>query len=394
MTRIVSIETMRCEIPKRREWTQHGMPKTLERRILLRLETDDGTVGWGEATPLRQWGGMDWRYYGETPQTCMHLVHDLFAEALLGADPLEPARLLRELDTIILGHPYAKSLVEIAMQDLRGKLLGEPVYRLLGGPHRKAVRIGHMVGMMTDKEAVEEARNAVDIDAITAFQIKCGTDPERDTRLIKALRGALPAEVFLRADINKGYGHEPKRAANQARRLEDAGIDAIEQPASSVEALAACRKAVAVPIIADEACWMPGDVLELWQAQAVDAISVYVFKAGGIERAAEVGRVASLVGYPTDVNGSLESGIGNAASVHVALASPNATLPSIIPIPSRAERRLTEYAGRYWEDDIVADGFSYADGALRVSERPGLGIEVDEDRIARYASERRSQRLS
>lgn len=385
---IAQLETMRCEIPQRREWTQHGMPTTVERRLLVRLTTDDGLVGWGEATALRQWGGMGWRYYGETPETCTHLIHDLFAEALLGSDPTNPTRVMASLDAIILGHPYAKATVEMALQDLRGKTYGAPLNRLLGGPYRDGLLIGHMIGMMSDEEALVEATRAIEVDGIRAFQVKVGSDPARDARVIAKLRRAVPDHVFLRCDANKGYGAQPKQAAANVRRLEEAGANAIEQPAASIEALAACRAAVGIPIIADEACWMPEDVLELWRAGAVDAISVYVAKAGGIERATAVARTAALVGYPTDVNGSLESGIGNAASVQVALASPSASLPSIIPIPSRAERPLTQFAGRYWTDDIVAEGYSYADGVLRIGDLPGLGIVVDEDRVARYATDR------
>src|ERR1700676_1022141 len=80
--RIIEIETFVCTMPKRRDWTQHGMEKTLEHRVLLRLRTSDGVEGWGEATSLAQWGGIEGRYYGETVTTVTHIIHDLFAPAL------------------------------------------------------------------------------------------------------------------------------------------------------------------------------------------------------------------------------------------------------------------------------------------------------------------------
>jgi muconate cycloisomerase len=91
------------------------------------------------------------------------------------------------------------------------------------------------------------------------------------------------------------------------------------------------------------------------------------------------------VGYRCDINGSLETGIGNAASMHVAMAAETLTLPSIIPIPSTAERLITKYAGRYWEDDVVKDGYTYRDGSLYLCDLPGLGITVDERKVAKYA---------
>ncbi len=382
---LAEIMTVVCTMPKRRDWTQHGMDKTLEHRVLLRLRADDGTEGWGEATALAQWGGMEGRYFGETTTTVLHAVHDVFAHALFEADVRAPRVVMESLDALLVGHPYAKATIEMALQDIRGKRCGEPLYRLLGGPYRGGIRIGHMLGIMDIDDALQEADRSIDADGITAFQIKGGTDPVRDVELITRLRKALPDDIFLRLDANKGYGKIPKELAAIAKRLEAAGVNAIEQPAASAAGLRACREATTIPIIADEACWTAHDVLDLWEKDAVDAISVYVAKAGGMEHATEVARTAALVGYRCDINGSLETGIGNAASVHVAMAAETLTLPSIIPIPSTAERHISQYAGRYWEDDVVASGYSYRDGSLYLSDSPGLGITVDETKVAKYA---------
>lgn len=383
--RLAEIMTVICTMPKRRDWTQHGMAKTLEHRVLLRLRTGDGTEGWGEATALAQWGGMEGRYFGETATTVLHAIHDLFATTLFEADLRAPRVVMEQLDILLVGHPYAKATIEMALQDIRGKRCGEPLYRLLGGPYRNGIRIGHMLGIMEIDDALQEADRSIDTDGITAFQIKGGTDPARDVELITRLRKALPDRIFLRLDANKGYGKIPKELAATVKRLEAAGVNAIEQPAASVAGLRACREAVAIPIIADEACWTAHDVLELWGHGAVDAVSVYVAKAGGMERATETARTAALVGFRCDINGSLETGIGNAASMHVAMAAETLTLPSIIPIPSTAQRHLTKYAGRYWEDDVVEGGYSYRDGSLYISDSPGLGITVDEKKVAKYA---------
>jgi L-alanine-DL-glutamate epimerase-like enolase superfamily enzyme len=383
--RVVEVETLVCTMPKRRDWTQHGMAKTLEHRVILHLVTRDGLDGWGEATALAQWGGIEGRYYGETAVTVTHLVHDLFAAALFECDPRAPRVVMETLDSLIVGHPYAKAAVEMALQDIRGKRCGEPLYRLLGGPYRSGIRIGHMLGMMEADETLQEALRSIEADGITAFQIKGGTDPDRDVALIASLRRAIPDPVFLRLDANKGYGRIPKQLADIVRRLEAAGVNAIEQPAATVEGLRACREAVAVPIIADEACWTARDVLELRDARAIDAVSVYVAKAGGMERAADAARMAALAGFQCDINGSLETGIGNAASMHVALAAETLTLPSIIPVPSRADRLLTQYAGRYWEDDLLDGGFSYRQGYLSIADEPGFGIRVDRRKVDRFA---------
>jgi L-alanine-DL-glutamate epimerase-like enolase superfamily enzyme len=382
--RLIEIETFICAMPKRRDWFAHGLT-VLEPRVLLRVRTSDGIEGWGEATVLPQWGGIEGRYYGETVTTVIHLIHDLFGPTLLQADLQVPRLVMETLDSLIVGHPYAKAMVEMALQDVRGKRCREPLFRLLGGPYRSGIRIGHMLGMMEIDEALSEAERSIQEDEITAFQIKGGTDPVRDIELVTRLRRVVPKDIFLRLDANKGFGRIPKELADIVRRLEAAGCDAIEQPASSLEGLGACRAATRIPIIADEACWTPRDVLDLWQAHAVDGISVIVGKAGGMEQAANVARTAALVGYSCDVNGSLETGIGNAASLHVALAAETLTLPSILPIPSSAEHHLTQYAGRYWEDDVVAGGYSYRAGLLHISDAPGLGINIDLEKVKNYS---------
>jgi L-alanine-DL-glutamate epimerase-like enolase superfamily enzyme len=242
-----------------------------------------------------------------------------------------------------------------------------------------------MLTMMPNEDALAEAQAIREADGITAFQIKVGVDIDRDVDLVEALRSALGDDVALRVDANRGYGRQPLVVAKACQRLEAAGVDAIEQPADSVEAMATAQARVTVPIVADEACWTSSDVLELWQAGAASAVSVYVAKAGGIRPAALVAATADIVGMASDLNGSLESGIGAAASMHVALASSGTTNPSIIPVPGTKEKPLTELAGRYWEDGIVSSGFTWDDGYLLLGDAPGLGIEVDEDRLVHYA---------
>ena len=386
MSRIVEIETVPCRLPRRRELITGGRGTTNEERLLLRLATDDGFEGWGEATALPLWGGVNGQYHGETVGTVGHVIHDLFAPVLLGADPMTPALVMDALDGTLRGHVYAKSTVEMALQDIRGKRLGEPVYRLLGGPFRDRVRIAHMIAIMSDAEALKEAESAVGGDGITAFQVKGGRDPERDVRLVKKLRRALGPEIFLRVDANRGYGTQPKIVAAIGKRLEDAGVNALEQPGNSTAALAACKHATGVPVIADESCWQGHDVIQLAGADAVDAISLYVAKAGGMARAVEVGSMASLFGLPCDVNGSLESGIGTAASIQLAMAVRSANLPSVVSIPSLRERELTKVAGRYWLDDVVVEGFGYEKGHLILGDLPGLGIVVDSKRVERMAA--------
>jgi muconate cycloisomerase len=243
-----------------------------------------------------------------------------------------------------------------------------------------------MLGLMPDDEALAEGRAAV-ADGVRALQVKGGQDVERDVRLIAGLRQALGAGVVLRLDANGGYAGRT-RALHALAALAEAGADYVEQPLLGLANLEVAHSQSPVPVIADEACWTPTDALELVGRRAVDALSVYVGKAGGMARAREICTIARAAGLPHDLNGALELGIGNAANLHVALSSPAELLPSVIPINAPAGALVTTTAGRYFDDDVVTSPFAYSDGSLLSNELPGLGIEVDREKVEHYCVER------
>src|ERR1019366_2185895 len=128
----------------------------------------------------------------------------------------------------VIGNPYAKCAIDIALHDIWGKSVGQPIYRLLGGKVRESVPIAHMIGLMNEKEAAEEGLAAV-TDGVRALQIKGGVDSDRDIRLVRTLRRELGPGVLLRLDANQGYGHA-KRARAVIEQLVNAGVDMVEQP--------------------------------------------------------------------------------------------------------------------------------------------------------------------
>jgi L-alanine-DL-glutamate epimerase-like enolase superfamily enzyme len=138
------------------------------------------------------------------------------------------------------------------------------------------------------------------------------------------------------------------------------------------------------PIMADETCWQPADVVDVAKTRAADALSIYVAKSGGLARASRVAVLAEAYGLPCDVNGSLESGIGNAASLHLATAMPAISLPSVIPVTAPAGTGSARTAGRYYADDLVTEPFAFEEGSLLAPDGPGLGVELDEEKLTRY----------
>jgi muconate cycloisomerase len=380
--KITAIEAVPFRLLPRRDFKWAGLKGDLGGFVVVRAHTDGGIVGYGEATPLPDWGGDFGRHAGETQETVVAMVNGVLGPALIGHDPTAVTAARGIMDAAAVGNVYAKCAIDIALHDCWGKIVGQPIYRLLGGACRTGVPIAHMVGLMPEADAMEEAGRAV-ADGITALQIKGGPDPARDVRLIAALRRALGDAVDLRLDANQGY-RDAKTALKFVRQLQDAGVDSVEQPALGLAAMAAVTEGAAVPIIADESCWDVNDALDVVARRGADCLSIYLAKAGGLVGARKVAAVAEAASMRCDVNGSIESGIGNAANVHFALATPSVTLPAVLPISAPAGTHPCRVAGHYYEDDVIAEPFAVRGGAILPLDRPGLGIEVDERKLESF----------
>jgi len=381
--RVHSIEVIPIALPVRREWKWRGLAGSLGRSVILRVRTQDGREGFGEAVPQPDWGGDFNRYSGETPTTVAHTVTDLLGPEVTGLSPFDVELILQRMDAVLKGHTYAKAAIEMAMYDLQGKIVRQPVYNLIGGRAHDNVRIAHMIGLMNPDEAEEEIRGALS-EGTRAFQIKGTGELAHDVDLVKHMRQVAGPGVALRFDANQGYrGSGAKCAIAAVRALAEAGIDMVEQPTEGWAQMSAVCAAVDITVIADESSWQPQDVVGIAALAAADAISIYLAKAGGIARAKRVAAVAEAHGMPCDVNGSLESAVGNAANIHFAFSTPAVNLPCVIPVsgPADSEARVS---GRYFVDDVVSRSMSWVNGGVIPSDEPGLGITVEEDKLSEY----------
>ena len=381
--KIARVEAIPFALPLRRAFRWNGLDQNLGNFVLVRIVTDTPHIGYGEATPLATWGGEHGRHGGETLDTVVSVVERVLGPWLKGRDPTAITSTIVDMDRLIVGHTYAKCAIDMALHDLWGKALGVAAHRLLGGLARPSAAVAHMVGLMPFDDAVEEARAAC-ADGFRALQIKGGEDAERDVMLIRRLHEMLPEDVQLRLDANQGYG-QVKRALRIARELADCGLDYLEQPVASLWDLQAVTASSAVPIVADESCWSARDALDLARQRSADCISIYLAKAGGIHAARQVAAVAEAADLPCDVNGSIESGIGNAANLAFAIATRCVVMPSVIPISAPQGEHPCSVGGHYFDDDVITRPFVFRDGALLPLDGPGLGVEVDEAKVRKYA---------
>jgi muconate cycloisomerase len=325
------------------------------------------------------------KYYGETPETTIHIVNDILAPALLGQDPCRIEAIHSLMDRAVKGYPYCKAAIDMALYDVVGKACNLPAFQLLGGCFRDRVPVAHSIGLMEIPKAVEEALKVKE-EGIKTVKLKGGVETGRDVELVKTVRKALGPEISITVDANQGYS-SPKEAVRTIKEMEEYGILFMEQPVEGIDAMAQVARRVDTPIMADESAWTPQDILEIIQKEAADIISIYTTKPGGLFKAKKVAAIAETAGLKCNVNGSVEMGVGNAANVHLAASTAAVTLACVIPVTTPKGTRKGRIAGIYYQDDIVTEPFVFSNGEITVPSKPGLGIELDEDKIKRYRAE-------
>jgi muconate cycloisomerase len=381
--KIRSFETIVFQLPGRSSYTWRSLEVPIGRYVLLKVTTDEGVTGLGEAPAILSWGGEHQRYFGEDPEIVCHLVGNVVAPMLAGSDPTDVKGALARMDETIRGFPYTKAMVESALLDIAGKAAGLPVYALLGGAARRELAVCHSVGIAPPEMAAEEARQVV-ADGIGFLQIKVPGDPATDLAIVKAIRKTVGDAITIYPDINRGY-KDTKTAIRSIKAMQaEAGISACEQPVEGIDSMAEITRAVDVPIIVDEGCWSPQDAIEIVRRRSADILSIYFTKAGGLIRSMEVGAIGRAAGMPMNVNGSLEGGVGNAANLHLSAALDGNVLPGVITVNTLAGREQTKVGGVFYTDDIIAEPFRYESGKLKVPTGPGLGVEIDEKKLAKY----------
>jgi muconate cycloisomerase len=381
--KIAGAETMQVSLPRRRphEWAGSITPIGTG-YVIVKLLTDEGIVGLGEAPALKEWGGDHMRYYGESARSVMHMIEDYLVPAVLGHSPFEISRIHAVWDRTVKGHPYAKAALDFALYDIVGKALQTPVHQLLGGCFRQWIPVAHSIGLMAVDAAVAEASQAVS-EGIRTIKLKVGKDPNRDIEVVRRMREAMGSEVRITVDANQGYVNS-HQAIRVLRQMEPYDVYFAEQPVEGLEQMSRVARSIRIPLMADESAWTTHDLIEIRDRKAADLISIYTTKPGGLFKAMKVATVAGALGFGCNVNGSAETGVGNAANLHLAAAAESITLDSLIVITTLKGREQTSMAGIRYTDDIITQPFAYRDGSLRVPTGPGLGVQLDPEKVAEY----------
>ena len=336
--------------------------------VLVKLTAADGTTGWGEATP-------DPHVTGETWGGVVAALRDELAPALLGHDACDREAALHKLDTRIAGMPAAKAALDIALHDLVARALGVPLWALLGGRARPHLQISRVVNLgEPEAMARDAARHVAAGFATVKLKVGVADDPLLDARRVLAVREAVGPAIRLKVDANQGW-RTPGVAIRAIRALEPARPEYVEQPvaAHDLDGLAEVRRAVGVPIMVDEGCHGPRDLLRVVGLRAADLVNIKLMKCGGLLRATQMHAIAEAAGLVCQVGTMVESSVASAAGLHLALALRNVATVEMGG-PLMLAHDIGALAERYDRDRItLPDG-------------PGLGIEVDEIAVHTFAT--------
>lgn len=335
--------------------------------LLVRIHTDQGITGLGEVSCTPRWSGED-------HFTARHFIESFFAPLLVGQDPTAIESLTARLSNTVAGNPFTKAAVEMALWDILGKSVGKPVYQLLGGAVREAVTIKWSVSGQVPEKAAEIALWAKS-QGFKTIKVKVGLDPTADVARVRAVRKAVGDDIRIGADANSGWSKTT--AITTIPRLYDDNIFFIEQPvpAGDVSWMADVRRHVKIPVLADESVYTSYDAMALIRAEAADVFSVYVGKSGGIGPARNIVAVAEAGGIACTIGSNLEMGIASAAMIHLAAATPGI----------KAEDFPCDIIGPlYYEDDLLIEPLQLANGMAGLLNRPGLGVELNEEKVRQY----------
>jgi len=379
---IERIELISVALPRRREHKWTGATESIGAYLLVKMTDSSGRTGWGEATALKDWAGEFGRYFGESRSIVACVIKDYLAPAILGSQPGNIVELHERMDRAIKGYPYAKAALDMAAYDLAARQSNLPVYRLLGGAVRKTIPIAHSIGLIPFDEAEREVAQVIQ-EGIRAIKIKVGTDAGRDVEMVKRIRTVAGQQATICIDANQGYA-TPAEAIRTYRKIESCDIAYFEQPVEGIERMAQVARAIDSPVMADESAWNGHDVLQIIEHRAAQIVSIYTTKPGGLYRAMEVAAVVRAAGLISNVNGSIELGIGNLANLHLSAAAQCVKMPGVFPISTPAEHHRGQVAGIYYTDDLLVEPMRFHDGGIEVPDGPGMGIEPDLNKIDRY----------
>lgn len=365
--KITEIEVFPINIPTVTPYVlSHGTVGSAE-SVVIKLHADNGLFGVGDTSPSPT-------FSEESQQSVVSALTDFLEPAIKGMNPFSIEQIHSRMDEVLKGNSFAKAAIGIALYDLLGKHLELPVHDLLGGRcHDEFPLLWPLMGGDADTNA-REAEAAVK-RGHKSVMIKVGhNDPQVEIERVAAVRKVVGEGFVLIPDANQGW--TPQIAVQCIRGMAPYGVAWVEQPVPrwDLDGLVRVRDAVDVPISADESLCSMYDAMALVKRSAVDIVSVKLQKSEGFSRAKKIAAITQAANVPIFVNSMVETGGSVAASLQFAASTPN-----VIPYSAALMSTLR------LQDDILMEGsLEIEDATITVSKKPGLGIQLDEQKLSKY----------
>lgn len=340
--------------------------------LLVRVETDEGIVGWGEAFTLRD------------RETSIALNIGNLTRYLIGKDPFCIQAFTQWASNVFSDGRGALELycaisgIEQALWDIVGKHLDTPVYNLLGGPCRDRIRVyanGWTSGAKTAKEMADRAAEVVKM-GFTAIKLYPFQNDEPETAIaenVRAVREAVGPRVDLLIDVWRQP--DPFKAIRVARMIEECSVFWYEEPVPSenLDILAEVRRSISLPVVTGECLYTRAEFREVFEKRAADIVNPDVASCGGILELKEIAAMAEPYGVRVSPHNYNSTAVGLAATLQV-----SALIPNFV---------ITEYFINFQEmgNALSRDPFTVEEGYIRLPSSPGLGIDINQDALKDYA---------
>jgi L-alanine-DL-glutamate epimerase-like enolase superfamily enzyme len=363
--RIVDLKAHCLRLPYRQEVKFASLTQSSAEYSLLVVRLDDGTEGIAEAVCRPEFSGEDAR-------AIAYQIDTFFKPMIVGIDPMENLAALAKLERI-RDCRAAKSLIDIALWDLRGKLLEQPVWRLLGGGPAKPVPLTWVAHGDSRKAQVEESKRMVLERGYKGLKLKVWRRNEEDVLLVRDVREAVGNDVMIYVDANSRYLETEVRTV--LAKIADYGVAFIEDPCvvTDLGRMAALAQALPVAVLGDSNCSDLAAVHAHIRADAVGAVSVKLRRTG-LTESLKIVALCESAGIPAVIGTDSESRIGAMPRVHLRMS-----VPSMAPWPIE-----THFFDKL-ASDVFAGDFGIKDGQITPTDAPGFGTEIDARALETYS---------
>ena len=355
---IDNMRIYRFDIPLKDVFTIATMSLSTAQNLLVEVQTNQGLVGWGEASSFRS-------IVGETQRINIAAAQEL-KPLLIGRNPLALRPLMEQLGAYLPYNTTLKSAIDMALFDIAAQACGLPLYAYLGGEKRE-METDLTIGIGDPAQAGEKAL-AVQAMGFRIIKVKLGLSDRDDYRRLAAIRRAVGPQTILRIDANQGW--DRMAATRSLRSFEELEIELCEQPcrARDLHGMRYVHQHAAIPVMADESVFSAADALEIVQQDAAASINIKLSKSGGIHAAQQVADVAKAAFRPCMMGCMSESRLGITAAAHFACAHP---IIRFFDLDSCLEHT----------ENHILGGIDYRGGSISLPDAPGIGARPDPDYV-------------